>query len=88
MEFYRVDKKLFKVKEIILPDVEYKTSLNVKGTQLEAHLEKYRSPDKTQRDKHLFVFSDLIDAKDFCRKMIYGKIYKVSVRKNDILHKG
>lgn len=88
MTYYRVDKRLFSVGQVITTANEYSVKFSGITKSVEETLESRRAENKTRRDQCLFVFEDEKCAKKHWSKMKDGKLYKVSINEAEISHRG
>ena len=90
---YRVDRRKFNLKEVILPSpnsYQEKGRLHANGVIIEEALESTRPESKLYKRKDgLFVFRDLCDAVAFHQVMRDSNIYKVESTPDTLLfHRG
>jgi hypothetical protein len=77
MNAYRVDRRLFKVGDVVTQTGEYLTKLDCERALVEEHLERKRPESKPRREAVLFVFESRTVAERFWTKEIDGKLYEV-----------
>ena len=87
MNAYRVDRRLFKVGDVVSQTGEYLTRLDPERAQVEACLEARRPHTKPRRSEVLFVFESRIAAERFWTKEVDGKLYEVNIQ-GSLLHRG
>jgi hypothetical protein len=85
---YRVDKRDFGVGDVVTTAGEF-TSKNPEGSIIVEELFELSRPEgKPVRHECLFLFENLEVAKKHWSKMKDGKLYKVEIDDEEILHKG
>lgn len=88
LTFFRADKRDFSVGDVLRSAGEFLTKNPSGSIDNEQIFEKLRPSNLPPRADCLYVFEHINDAKKHWSKMSGGKLYKVSVRADDILHKG
>ncbi len=87
MNAYRVDRRLFKVGDVVTQTGEYLRKLDCERALVEEHLRHKRPDRKPCRDAVLFVFESRTAAERFWTKEIDGKLYEVKFQ-GAPLHRG
>jgi hypothetical protein len=87
MNAYRVDKRLFKVGDVVTHTGEYLANLDCERALVERHLAYKRPDSKPRRNEVLFVFESRIAAERFWIKVVDGKLYEVKTQGTP-LHRG
>ena len=87
MNAYRVDRRLFKVGDVVSQTGEYLSKLDSGRAQVEVCLEEMRPAMKPRRSEALFVFECRSAAERFWTKEVDGKLYEVSFQV-PVLHRG
>jgi len=85
---FRIDKRDFSIKSVILPSKKYQKNISDDGRKLEAILEKMRPEDKPKRSDSLFLFETYEEASRFWTIMSNSKFYEVEFNERDVLHIG
>lgn len=89
MPYYRVDRRLFKVGDVISSANEYYDKFKGIAKTVEDTLEVTRPKNqKKLRTECLFVFEDEKCAKKHWSKMVDGKLYEVSIEGAITFHRG
>ena len=83
---YRVDKRSYKVGDIILPQTVFEEQLTNEKLKMEEMLNLKRTPGIQERSKCLFLFHDLQGALRFYSKY-GGNVYGVIIN-GKIFHRG
>jgi hypothetical protein len=86
--FFRADKRPFKSGDPIGTAGEFMSKHPEKGKLAEAALEKSRPRKKPKRQECLMLFEDEECARDHWAKMADGRLYRVEIDDDDILHRG
>jgi hypothetical protein len=86
MNAYRVDRRLFRIGDVVSQTGEYLTKLDPERAQVEAYLEKSRPEGKPRRSTVLFVFECRDAAERFWTKEVNGKLYEVDFQ-GPLLHR-
>jgi hypothetical protein len=86
--FFRADKRPFKSGDPIRTAGEFMSKHPEKGKLAEVALEKSRPRKKPKRKECLMLFEDEECARDHWAKMKDGKLYRVEIDDDDILHRG
>lgn len=86
--FFRADKRDFSVGDVLESAGEFLAKNPLGSMDNEKIFEKMRPNNLPPRAECLYVFEHLNDAKKHWSKMRGGKLYKVTVKISDILHKG
>jgi hypothetical protein len=87
MNAYRVDKRLFRVGDVVTHTGEYLANLDCERALVERHLDYKRPDSKPRRNEVLFVFESRIAAERFWIKVVDGKLYEVKTQGTP-LHRG
>jgi hypothetical protein len=88
LTFFRADKRDFLVGDVLRSAREFLTKNPSGSMDNEQIFENLRPSNLPPRADCLYVFEHLNDAKKHWSKMSGGKLYKVSVKVSDVLHKG
>jgi hypothetical protein len=88
MRTYRIDNRIIKIGDELLPQGKYQGELDKKKIRVEEILERNRPKDKPQRGSVLMLFRNFQNAKKHWTIQKDSKFYNVELLEAEILHIG